>query len=54
MTRQHFEAIAATIAAFDTTPGYRNMIARDMATTLARFNPHFNRARFLKACGHTD
>ena len=55
MTKKHFEFIAATIAAMPTfAPSLRaqkDSCARAFADALARENPRFDRARFLKACG---
>lgn len=51
MTRKHFEAIAATIAA---NPGRHvpevKKVAYDLADQFAYFNPNFDRSRFLAAC----
>lgn len=56
MTRQHFVAIAATVKAslvVATTREARASVA-GLAVSLAdefhKFNPNFDRARFLKAC----
>ena len=59
MTRQHFNAIAATILKcrdyFDDETagpgGGHRCFADAIASELARFNPNFNRSRFLRACG---
>lgn len=67
MTRQHFEAIANTLAATRpqlaaTRPAARQLAynaafaqwahtVRELARTLAQFNAGFNNARFLAACG---
>jgi hypothetical protein len=57
MTRKHFEAIARTISsAVDASPSpLATNVIRNMAEALARdfasFNPLFDEARFLKACG---
>lgn len=51
MTRKHFEAIAATIAA---NPARKTAevakVAYDLADQFAYFNPNFDRARFIDAC----
>ena len=64
MTRKHFEALAAALK--DNRPakdvqafGYAARFSEEqwldgvgrVADVCARFNPYFNRARFLKACG---
>ncbi len=60
MTRQHFRAIAAAIAetyTYAETDEAQDAIAstaRHVASALARFNHHFDRDRFLTACGLTD
>jgi hypothetical protein len=61
MTKKHFEALAAALAeqrvGFSLLPSLKNQHAqwcRDVqavANVCARFNPNFDRARFLKACG---
>jgi hypothetical protein len=59
LTRQHFNAIAATIQrcrdCFDEDAagsgvGLR-VFSAALASELARFNPRFDRSRFLRACG---
>jgi hypothetical protein len=54
MTRKDYELIARVIryAEIDERAGDR--IARDFAYALAKDNPRFDRARFLKACGVED
>jgi pyrroloquinoline quinone (PQQ) biosynthesis protein C len=70
MTRNHFVLIAATIKAqrddarkseaLETDGSLwavevaLDSLSRDMASTLGRFNPSFDRDRFLKACGVED
>lgn len=61
MTRKHFEAIADVLS--HTRKSYKVMdgddvstqaiddVSRELAATLGRFNPAFNRDKFLKACG---
>lgn len=52
MPRQHFEAIADVLR--DAPPEDReaaDRIARELARTFKRFNPNFDRARFLSAAG---
>ena len=67
MTKKHFDALAAEIRCqqpqvpvnpdgsydHDTTIRYRQWVlgAAMVADVCARFNPNFDRARFLKACG---
>lgn len=54
MSRKHFEALAAALSAsahrFDSEHD-RVVAAETVADTCAHFNPNFDRARFLKACG---
>jgi hypothetical protein len=56
MTRKHFEALAAEMWATRppveaiARPQWRRDV-EGLADVCARFNPHFDRARFLKACG---
>jgi len=45
MTRKHFTAIAEALKAEAASPE----VVATMASTLARFNPHFDRARFIEA-----
>jgi hypothetical protein len=60
MTREHFQAIADTLAL--SRPTYcppERLIEREqwnedvkaMAKALLQFNPNFDRSRFIKACG---
>jgi len=51
MTRKHFEAIAETIRNSNIGDDATAQIAYDLANTLERFNPNFDKHRFLKACG---
>lgn len=64
MSKKHFEALAAalreqvaaqsTSAALDGNYGCVVAVedaARRISDVCARFNPNFDRARFLKACG---
>ena len=56
MTRKDYVAIASCIKfQYDgQTPAGRDalkLVARDIADEMARDNPRFDRARFLKACG---
>lgn len=50
MTKKHFVALAAITAGIsnDTT---RRFVAEGQADYFATLNPHFDRDRFLKACG---
>ena len=57
MTRKDYVAIAAaiceTLKYHERTDAIDALafLARDLAATMARDNPRFDRARFLKACG---
>lgn len=62
MTRKHFEALAAALKEHGQTALGDSATAHDpqalfadltwsIADTCARFNPNFDRTRFLKACG---
>lgn len=53
MTRKHFIAIAAIIADGDGRTDYaaRKEVALGLADYFAGENPHFDRKRFLTACG---
>lgn len=48
MSRKHFRAVAEALkdskAPFD--------VCHKMAQTLAQFNTHFDRTKFMEACGH--
>ncbi len=56
MSKKHFDALAAAIKAeyYAEEAVDRNRTALLLASVCARFNPNFNRARFLKACGVED
>lgn len=49
MTRQHFKAIAAVVAAIEDET-IRWAVANNFARELAAFNPNFKRDRFMTAC----
>ena len=51
MTRKHFIAIAEEIKDLDVPEATRQLVAKRMATVLDRFNPYFDRSRFIAACG---
>jgi hypothetical protein len=55
MTKHHFEAIAQTFAAMRASGHYDMREWLDYVTaiayTLADFNPRFDVARFMSACG---
>lgn len=57
MTRKHFEAIARVVRVngeFHTNEHAKDLhkdIAQGLASVFANFNPNFDRARFLAACG---
>ena len=57
MTRKHFEAIAWQInehRQHSQVPGASqtlDILARQLAHSFEGFNPNFDRARFLAACG---
>jgi hypothetical protein len=58
MTKKHFEALAAALrqSQIDFKGKFAEQVgsedaARRIADVCARFNPNFDRARFLKACG---
>ena len=50
MTKKHFIATANIIAKMDSKEGKRIM-AEHWAKEFAKENPHFDKARFFKACG---
>jgi hypothetical protein len=59
MTRKHFEALARAVkeaAHRDdlTGPEAAAYIAETLAMEVRAFNPNFNRARFLRACGVSE
>jgi hypothetical protein len=50
LTRQHFRAVADAVAETPgLTPQQRHDVATALATALARFNPRFDRAKFVEA-----
>lgn len=49
LTRQHFQAIADAIAGTDVSPEIRRQVAMNLAGVLRRFNPRFDRERFVTA-----
>lgn len=49
MTRKHFVAVAATVAAIE-CKAMRKERAETFAATFAQANPRFDRARFMAAC----
>lgn len=51
MTRKHFIALAATVKGADMTAEARRALAESHADMCAASNPHFDRTRFLEACG---
>ena len=56
MTQKHFVAIAETIrlqyeCLDDEERAVLRATAKNLADVCARFNPNFDRARFLTACG---
>lgn len=57
MTKKHYVIIAAILKRWKPTPAdtkeYRvwSSIVYDITTTLEKYNPLFDRARFLEACG---
>lgn len=54
MTRQHFEAIAATIKNSRIDGSAKLVIASELASTLIRFNSRFEAGRFIRAATGTD
>lgn len=48
MTKKDYELIAASIRKHGNN---KEVLALDLAARLQCENPHFDRARFLKACG---
>lgn len=48
MTRKHFEAIAKALREKKAD----RFICEAVAYECGVFNPHFDREKFLKACGH--
>jgi hypothetical protein len=53
MTKQHFQAFADEIASIAIITE-RNAAALAVANVAQRFNPRFDRARFLTACRYVD
>lgn len=51
MTKKHFEALAAALRTTSLTDKDHANVSHRIADVCARFNPNFDRARFLKACG---
>lgn len=51
MTKQHFEYFARLIRESDNDAQTKMFAALVVARTAEAFNPRFNRARFLRACG---
>jgi hypothetical protein len=51
MTKQHFEAFARKIRESDNDAQTKMFAALVVARTAEEFNPRFDMARFLKACG---
>jgi hypothetical protein len=59
MTKQHFEAFAEHIRVYYSeldghTETDKRKVAKLVADVAQTFNPRFDRARFLKACGLGD
>ena len=56
MTRKHFDEIARVIRLIEGASHDEGFDLLELAVTLAdsfeNFDPAFDRARFLKACGH--
>lgn len=50
MTKKHFVALAAITAEIN-NDATRRFVAEGQADYFATLNPHFDRDRFLKACG---
>jgi len=50
MTKKHFIAMAAAIAKIK-PKNKRKQLAEFNASEFAKFNPRFDRARFMAACG---
>lgn len=51
MERRHFQIIADTIKGLAPDVYGPEQVAQAFADAMARQNPRFDRARFLKACG---
>ena len=49
MSRKHFVAIAEAIRFMDISAEAREVVAREMASTLRAFNSNFDRERFIEA-----
>jgi hypothetical protein len=56
MTKKHFNQLAAAVTTLRDgphkfTPDQLRALAIELASVCAAANPHFDRARFLRACG---
>ena len=51
MSKKHFIAIANVVKTNGYDPYTRGAIAKGLADEFAKFNPNFDRDRFLAACG---
>lgn len=51
MTRKHYIAIADTVRNTPMSKLARKRLATNLAYNLGGYNPRFDRARFLAACG---
>jgi hypothetical protein len=51
MTKKHFKALALEIRESDQPAETKWFAARVIARVASQDNPHFDRERFLKACG---
>ena len=52
MQRRHYQAIAQTVfeARRYMNEEDRSLLAAEMASSVAQFNPNFDRSRFIAAC----